>query len=92
MVHLHMNSKDSNSLLGSLCLEDTSYRLIVGANDIITEIGEVGVTGKEFMDAIPEKSPPTQLKDSTQQKLKSIPAPISQLVPPVYTFSLSGEF
>eukprot|EP01084_Bolivina_argentea_P013588 25505_1 len=93
VVHFHMNSKANISLLGSLSLEDASYRLIVGANGIITEMGEVGVTGTEFMDAIPEKTPPTQLKDSTQQKLKSIHiAPTSQLVPPVYTFSLSEEF
>ncbi len=94
MVHLHMGYKANNSLLGSLGLENASYRLIVAANGIITEMGEVGASGTEFMEAaaIPEKTPPAQFNDSIQQKLSIPIVPTSQLVPPVYTFSLNEEF
>ncbi len=93
IIHLHMSSEANSSLVGSLSLENISYRLIVAANGIVTEMGDVTSTGTEFMEVIPEKTPPAQLKDSMQQKLKSIPiVAASRLVPPIYTFSLNEEF
>ncbi len=94
MIHLHMGYKANNSLgLGSLDLENASYRLIVAENGIVTNMGEVGASGTEFMETIPEKTPPAQFNNSTQQKLKSMPiVPTSQLVPPVYTFALNEDF